>query len=110
MTFHVGQKVVCVDDRPAQLGDALVKGAVYTVRWVGEWAWTGTKLPEYPKAGVGLRLLEHPRSLITRLATGDIVEPPFSSYRFRPVEYKAMEIFRRIAANPKLPIHEREDA
>lgn len=35
MTFHVGQKVVCVDASGAADG-FIVKGAIYTVRWLGE--------------------------------------------------------------------------
>ena len=38
MTFRIGQKVVCVDDRPQEGASWDVppqKGAVYTVQWVG---------------------------------------------------------------------------
>lgn len=37
MTFHVGQKVVCIDDGPTPFLDAvpLVKGVVYTIANIG---------------------------------------------------------------------------
>lgn len=43
MTFRVGQKVVCVDNKPhkgcAFLGDRPVEGEIYTVRKTGLTSW-----------------------------------------------------------------------
>lgn len=93
MTFYVGQRVVCVDDRPPAFvaEEALVKGQIYTIAKIS----IIVDGPNVDKPGV--KLAEQPKQGGLWLAS-----------RFRPIEYKAMELFRRIAANPKTPI--REDA
>lgn len=37
MTFHVGQKVVCINDTPwnSPLLGTLRRGCIYTIRWIG---------------------------------------------------------------------------
>lgn len=43
MTFRVGQKVICVNDKFDCLGvgDYPIKGEIYTIRWIGERATDG---------------------------------------------------------------------
>lgn len=90
MSFHIGQKVVCVDDHERDgIPSPLARGGVYTI--------TGF-FPDGGTGGAGCCLVAEAR-------------PPhlylfFDAVRFKPVEYKAMEIFRRIAANPKINIRE----
>ncbi len=48
MMFHVGQKVVCIDDTRREFGlrewdNRLRRGIIYTIRWVGKY---GVKLVE----------------------------------------------------------------
>jgi hypothetical protein len=77
--FFVGQQVVCVDDAPSRFGKKCParRGNVYTVSAVFDHS-----------DGLGLRVCEIklPRDY-----------PGFHAHRFRPVEYKAMEVFRKIA-------------
>lgn len=88
--FYVGQKVVCVDDK---LGPnpilatpwRLVRGNEYTVRWVGWY--------EHKRSGLifGVRL-----SGIERVQPRDT---PYRANRFAPLESKAIQLFRKIAAD-----------
>lgn len=89
MSFHVGQKVVCVDtaERHRTLVPAstyLRVGAVYTIRWVGE-------CPYKPwDDGPTVRLEE-----IIRPDHVDIPEWndfPFSATRFRPAIERKTDI------------------
>ena len=79
--FHVGQKVICVDDAPARNDCAtvlplrLVKGAVYTIRSIHT-------EPHMEGYGVRLEELLNP-SIIW--ADGDEKEWSYQSERFRPV-------------------------
>ena len=94
MDFYVGQKVVCVDDDwpknlafycPSSEPVCPVKvGKIYTIR-------------ECLNGGLEVRLVEIMRSPCTHPCHHD---HPFRATRFRPVEYKAMEVFRKIAADP----------
>lgn len=90
--FYVGQKVVCVNARRAP---ELTKGAVYSIAHVHFKDWTGAH-------GVTLAEIPFPDD------RNGWHLPGYSERRFRPLEYKAMSIFRKIAANPKTKI--REDA
>jgi hypothetical protein len=83
MAFHVGQKVVCVDDgnRPYVPRSPLTKGAVYTVA---------------TSDGRGIQIVE--------------VTPPtrfthFENYLFRPVQERKTDIsvFTEILKNTKAP-------
>lgn len=87
MSFHVGQKVVCVDaDQTRWDGIVeLIKGQVYTIRWIGtyvvpEWGdgWDTdevcVKLAEVPRRHDGA--LPHDRRAD---------DMPFRVARFRPV-------------------------
>jgi len=88
MNFHVGQKVVCVDDRGWN-GAAIslpVKGEVCTVRG-------------FSKSALGIwLLLEEHRSGTTFPFTGE--ERGFMPERFRPVKTTSIELFRAMLVNP----------
>ncbi len=92
MTFHVGQKVVCVDASISTPGEVktLEEGNIYTVAecCVVEFARVGFEC--------GVLLFEVQRSL-----PGLPVHFFYSAARFRPVQEKGMSILRAIAANPK---------
>lgn len=93
--FHVGQKVVCVDDTPfgplRSYGTGLpVVGRVYTVRRVAIWAnWKRTE------GGLGLWLDEFVRPLAS-----DGREHPFSARRFRPLRTTDISIFQAMLVTP----------
>ncbi len=103
MTFHVGQKVVCIDDRYTNITgkQELTKDIVYTVRWCG--------LYDHPRRGTRLCVRVEG---ITRPADPvefpDHPDVPFGAFRFRPaVENKTdISIFTKMLT-PK--IRERED-
>lgn len=99
--FFVGQKVVCVDDAPYRYNDGSVhaaplkRGEIYTIRRVSEYDFEpGISLAVWV-VGV-FRPDQH----------GNSADSPFGARRFIPLEYKAMSIFRAIAANPKIKIRE----
>lgn len=87
MDFFVGQKVVCVNDviPPTWVGVDpqwfIKKGEIYTIRWVG------MHNSSFFGNSVSLRLAGIVRT------DGDV---PFNGCRFKPVEYKAMSVFRKI--------------
>ena len=80
MAFHVGQKVVCVDDSVGQLTRQreLVKGSIYTVRSLPPWS-NGLYLQEIvlPKADFG---------------AWEGHEISFFSTRFRPIVERKTDI------------------
>lgn len=90
--FFVGQKVVCVDNaaRPGKfwVGTIPTLHAVYTV----------ISLKWDDQDGLILDLKE--------IRSGHRRGDGYMATRFRPLEYKAMSIFRAIAANPKIKIRE----
>jgi hypothetical protein len=94
LKFHIGQKVVCVDDRPCAGGDSsdwnLRKGAVYTVTRV-------IMCPDdrHGHGGLCLFLQEAVRGPCS--CCGAAV--PYYAGRFRPLEEKpdSIELFRAIA-------------
>lgn len=74
MTFHVGQKVECIDDegQPVREGDTPVKkGAVYTLRDVFDF---------FGEEGVRLQEITNPR------------DRGYHSWRFRPIVEKKTDI------------------
>lgn len=87
MTFRVGQKVVCVDGSPTDLRGHcdLTKGAIYTVRWVGQYdcnVW-----PAGRRCGPGalfVRVAGIVRDA-TPMGFPDHTDVPFSVTRFRPL-------------------------
>ena len=104
MSFHPGQKVVCVDDTPAITRGIhtayLEKGKVYTIRRCADWPfWTCFLFgrPEIP--GVWLAEIVRPLDHSGR-------EHPFSAVRFRPLDEARLDQFRVHLA----PINQREEA
>lgn len=88
--FFVGQKVVCVDAdihtewlvptrTYTMTMNGLARGVVYTVR----------------------EICDHNDGSKNCINVAEIIRPqadqPYSSLRFRPVEYRAMSVFRKIA-------------
>jgi hypothetical protein len=89
MSFHVGQKVVCVDTSPAwphRRGNAapISKGLVYTIREVG------LTNPADPAELPCVRLCE--------VLHGN--DAPIWAHRFRPVRTTSIEIFQQMLVNP----------
>lgn len=85
LDWHVGMKVVCVDDEdhgryspwPSVGGlDGLTVGAVYTIRKIGEY-----------RGLLGIWLCE-----IARNPWAGKEEPPFSVRRFRPIQTRQTDI------------------
>jgi hypothetical protein len=94
MTFHVGQKVVCVDASNWHNDSPLVRpveGKVYTIAGIDPpYAFLGQV-----EFGLFLVGMAHPVHPIYRLRYS------YYACRFRPVQEKGMSILRAIAANPK---------
>ena len=100
--FFIGQKVVCVDDtfrtpEIAAVNRNLKAGSVYTISklFTGEFGTLMVELCELPDTPEGVAL-----------RCRGIGQPGLRCTRFRPLEYKAMSIFRAIAANPNIKIRE----
>ena len=105
MMFHVGQHVVCVDDRDSrQLGflpppgsvfegtmDGLARGIVYTIRGLYEDSFSGpmVRLQEIRRAPDGF---DHVRG-----------ECGFSAVRFRPLDESRLTVFRQMLVTPPSP-------
>jgi hypothetical protein len=81
MSFYIGQKVVCVDDKPTRFGRLLTKGATYTIR---------TFLPriEYFEVDDGVHLVEIHLPLHELWQT----ECGFFASRFRPLDERKTDI------------------
>ena len=79
MNFHVGQKVVCIDDRQRNLPTNCVRGVVYTI----------SDIYVHPQWGMKVYLHE-------------IQAPPFNqgyfADRFRPVRTTDISIFTAMLA------------
>ena len=102
MSFHVGQKVVCVDARHTNADDVaeLVVGAIYTIRWIGEHSgpshWCGYWAP-----AICVRLEEVRRETDWGRLAFDI---PFLASRFRPIQERKTDIsvFTKLLAPKEL--------
>jgi hypothetical protein len=95
---QVGQRVVCI----YQLQDEAVKympekGKVYTIREIvhRQSVWGGFKV------GFLLKEIVNP---VQRTIINDIVEVAFIYTAFRPVDETKIDVFRKIAANPRVPV------
>jgi hypothetical protein len=86
MTFHVGQKVVCVDDSwehvPGESDglDGLKKGSIYTVRKAGLTGWDGR--------GPCLCIVE----IVRRHISPKCDDAPYWERRFRPLVERETDI------------------
>ncbi len=90
--FYVGQKVVCVDDtaNPYPCPPNLRRGTVYTIYDLADFT--------DDRGNFGVKVEES----IAPKGFGGF----YRASRFHPLEYKAMQIFRSIAANPTIKIQE----
>lgn len=80
-TFHVGQKVVCIDDhfKNVSLDQGIRKGKVYTVRWAGHYR-------HYVDGDFyGIKLMELYRGKDDGPEGYGAVDMPFRASRFRPL-------------------------
>lgn len=87
--FHVGQLVVCVDERQGVIPEptplaGLRKRAVYTVRTFTQ----GHVFREGVADAVWLEEVSRPR------------DRPFAAWRFRPVDETKLSIFREMLVTP----------
>lgn len=86
--FFVGQKVVCIDDTKLR-EPYLSKGAIYTIREICE----SVEPVKWP--GLYFRFNEIHTPIVNDVYGRR--ELSWSEKRFKPVEYKAASIFRKIA-------------
>ena len=100
MAFHVGQKVVCVDDifSPSWLmaPNLPKRGHLYTIR--------ECLIHDFPADGpTPCILLNEVRNDRRRWASGRVYEPPFWTERFRPVVERktSISIFIRMLTPKK---------
>ncbi len=98
--FHIGQKVVCVDETPVKPDytmDGLTKGHTYTIRWIGKYT--------HPLDGLGQNITVRLEELCRKPSPiGSDV--PFLARRFRPLIEKSTEtgmaILRKILKTKKV--------
>ncbi|MFB2551657.1 CAP-Gly domain protein [Ensifer soli] len=79
--FHVGQKVVCIDDRFKHVSkdQGIRKGQIYTIRWVGPFS-------HYIDGDfIGVKLLELDRGRDDGPEGYGYDDMPFRATRFRPL-------------------------
>ena len=90
MSFHVGQKVVCIDqDNPTEPGPHAVKGCVYTI---SEIIWYGADITPFP--GLCFQFYE------LRFEGHAYYLAGFEAEGFRPVKTTNIEIFRQMLVTP----------
>ena len=80
-TFHVGQKVVCINDRfkNVSIDQGIRKGQVYTVRWTGHYR-------HYVDGDFyGIKLMELYRGKDDGPEGYGAIDMPFRASRFRPL-------------------------
>lgn len=93
MSFHVGQRVVCVEDQPKpgtiwSPGTAPEKGRVYTI----------ARVFTHPSTdGLLVELVEIRRSDATERQWG---HRGYGAYRFRPLDERRLDIFREMLVTP----------
>lgn len=80
--FHVGQRVVCVDADPDNLGPTLVEGEIYTVRAI-------YAFDDFPWVFLALRGVGEDTRIFFR---GDYYPCGFWSERFRSLPKKRTDI------------------
>lgn len=80
-TFHVGQKVVCINDtfKNVSIDQGIRKGQIYTVRWAGQYR-------HYVDGDFyGIKLMELYRGNDDGPEGYGAVDMPFRASRFRPL-------------------------
>lgn len=90
MSFHIGQKIVCVNNEiivpRAQDISGLTRGAIYTIRWIGEFPWEPDRC-----VGLGTRLVEINRGHESSY-NPKFYDYPFALLRFRPLLERKTDI------------------
>jgi hypothetical protein len=89
--FHIGQEIVCVDDRYTndRYGATIRAGTKYTIAWVG---WFDNPFsPDLSCVGVHLEEVQRRRSRSRGADTNIVV--PYRATRFRPVRKTSIEVF-----------------
>ncbi|SKA30877.1 CAP-Gly domain protein [Consotaella salsifontis] len=92
--FHVGQEVVCIDDKfnHVSIDQGIRKGAVYTIRWLGMYR-------HYIDGEfLGVKLAGIDRGVDPGGYGAD--DMPFAARRFRPLVRDPLASLRNIAADP----------
>lgn len=90
--FFVGQKVVCLVDSNGNsfnIGGTVKRDAVYTVRWVGMF-----KFAQGERPGIKINEVIRVWGVVGRKVWDDC---PWGAEFFRPLDSKAIEVFRKIA-------------
>lgn len=93
-SWHVGMEVVCISAKippRVTIPLGLTEGAVYKIRWLGEF----DNYVDPPFIGVKLEGID--RGIDPTYGYDD---PPFAARRFRPVVNDPLAVFRQIAADP----------
>jgi len=93
--FHIGQKVVCVNDFPSIPGrtcgfhlSGLTKGQIYTVRWVGFWG-----VPNFFAEAESVRLEEIFRGADPFCPDNQhFFDTPYYAQRFQPLIERKTDI------------------
>ncbi|MDM9629591.1 CAP-Gly domain protein [Rhizobium sp. S152] len=103
--FHVGQKVVCIDDtfKHVSIDQGIRKGEIYTIRWVGEYTHyiDGTFF--------GIKLQEIDRGNDDGPEGYGAADMPFRATRFRPlVEDKLKSLRGLLTPTPTKKVKEKE--
>lgn len=119
MTFHVGQKVVRikVPEIPfnptwaEDIGERTEVGVIYEVRWVGSYSFAqpegpAEELPACKVVGVMRRTKSKDGTIRDDIPWGQNLFRPLQEEKKEEKASAAMDIFRRIAANPQIPIKE----
>lgn len=95
--FHVGQEVVCVDDKVPLMGGAIVKdkeiteGQIYTIKWLG--ISNHYVFGEY----LGVKL----KGVDSRFgAENGMPHYPYNAKRFRPLVSDPLAVFRNMVVDP----------
>src|ERR1700754_3743525 len=105
--FHVGQKVVCIDDKFKHVSiDQLIrKGEIYTVRWIGEYTHyvDGTF--------IGIKVEEIHRGNDDGPEGYGATDMPYRATRFRPlVKDKIGSLRKLLAPTPDAPAEPKKPA
>ena len=105
MTFHVGQKVVCINDQADDQWDGEtvpVKGVVYTIREIGEGLahYGGPDGPLIPNLGFRLEEIRNPK---LRKLNHEPIEVWFAWQQFRPVQTTDISVFEAMLKPIQIP-------
>lgn len=98
--FHVGQQVVCIDDKfkNVSIDQGIREGQIYTLSWVGMYQ-------HYVDGEfLGVKLAEVDRGNDDGPEGYGAADMPFAARRFRPLVSDPLSIFRAIAADPRGPV------